>query len=417
MVYICWYFQVHQPFRLKKYSLFNIKDDTAYFDDELNEQIMKKVAHKCYLPMNALLLKLLNKHKELNISFSISGVAIEQMQRYCPQVLESFKALVNTGQVELLSETYYHSLSSLYSKEEFYEQIAQHTKLMKHHFNVTPQVFRNTELIYSNAIAKDVAQLGFKGMLLEGWDPVLNWKSPNYIYSDLTNSLKLLTKNYTLSDNIAFRFSNKDWVEYPLTAEKFTTWINESALEGEVINLFMDYETFGEHQWEETGIFDFMEKLPQTLLQNKHLKFVTPTQAITLPSKDSLDIHSPLSWADTERDISAWVENSMQKESLQEIYSLHKDVKKYGDLQDISTWKKLTTSDHFYYMCTKYFEDGDVHKYFSCYDSPYEAYLYYKNVVRSFKKIIEDKKLKAQKETEKLNSIQEERKEKSDTQD
>ena len=395
MVNICWYFQVHQPFRIKPYRIFDIEHDKNYFDDQLNDEIMRKVAYKCYLPMNYLLLKLLNRHPELKISFSISGVAIEQMEIYFPEVLESFKDLVKTGRVELLSETYYHSLSGLYSKEEFYEQINEHKRLIKHHFGVEPRIFRNTELIYYNEVAEHVADLGFKGMLLEGWGPVLGWRSPNYVYQNLSGRMKLLTKNYKLSDDIAFRFSNRAWEDFPLDAHKYSKWVNESALNGEIINLFMDYETFGEHQWEETGIFEFMEHLPRVLMENNpHVNFMTPSEAIdNLECRDTLDVHTPLTWADTERDLSAWLGNKMQEEALHDLYSIEKDVKKYGDLEDLHIWKKLTTSDHFYYMCTKYFEDGDVHKYFSCYDSPYDAYLYFKNVIRSLKKTIEQKKV------------------------
>ncbi|MCH8519753.1 MAG: glycoside hydrolase family 57 protein [Nanoarchaeota archaeon] len=399
MTKVCWYFQVHQPMRLRNYKIFDIGHNQDYFNDSLNRDIFRKVSYNCYLPMNQLLLKLLKQHKELKISFSISGIAIEQMEKYFPEVLDSFKELVQTGKVELLCETYYHSLSSLYSKDEFYEQISQHKKIIKHHFGIEPEVFRNTELIYSNDIAQMISELGFKAMLLEGWGPALNFKSPNYIYSNSTNSLKLLAKNYSLSDDIAFRFSNTSWEEWPLTPDKYTNWISKSLEYGDVVNLFMDYETFGEHHLTSTGIFEFMEHLPQLLLNQENISFTTPSSIINeienkqIEIKDIINVKEPISWADTNRDLKSWTGNIMQEEALKDVFELEKDVKKYGTLKELQEWKKLTTSDHFYYMGTHLFEDEKIiHSYFSCYESPYEAYIFFKNVLKDLKQIIRVRK-------------------------
>jgi alpha-amylase len=384
MVSICFYFQVHQPCRLKRYSIFDIGSNKSYFDDEVNRNILLKVANKCYIPMNNLLLKLIKRYpNKFKISFSISGVALEQMEKWAPEVLNSFIELSKTGQVEFLSETYYHSLSFLYSKEEFKSQIMEHKKLIQKYFNQTPKVFRNTELIYNNDLARYVSDLGYKGILLEGWPKYLGWRNPNFLYTYPNSKSKfvLLTKNFKLSDDIAFRFSNRAWSEWPLTAEKYVDWVNKINGNGEVLNLFMDYETFGEHQWKETGIFEFFEKLPELILNNPDNNFVTVSEAIEkYEVKDVLDVPDLLSWADMERDLSAWIGNDMQKEALKSIYELEKDVKNLGNSKLIKDWKKLTTSDHFYYMSTKYWSDGDVHKYFSAYETPYDAYVYFMNV-------------------------------------
>lgn len=385
MVAICFYFQVHQPFRIKKYRIFDIGHDEEYFDEIKNREIMRKVGDKCYLPMNQVLLDLIEKHQgKFKIAFSISGVAIEQMEKYYPEVLESFKRLAKTGCVEFLSETYYHSLSFLYSKEEFKRQIELHKELIKKHFDYEPQIFRNTELVYTNDLANFIEELGYKGIFAEGWDSVLGWRSPNFIYEpqNTNGHIALFTKNYKLSDDIAFRFSNKGWEEWPLTTEKYVDWVNAANGNGEIINLFMDYETFGEHQWADTGIFDFMRALPERIFEHGDNFFTTPSEALTIFQKrDKIDVPFLLSWADTERDLSAWLGNRMQQESIREIFELEREVKSLNDEQLLDSWRKLTTSDHFYYMCTKFWEDGDVHKYFSAYDSPYDAYVYFMNAL------------------------------------
>ena len=381
---VCFYFQVHQPYRLRHYSFFDIGHNHMYEDDDANRSIMLKVADKCYLPMNALLLKLIKAHNgKFRVSFSLSGVFIEQMVQYAPNVLKSFQELVDTGCVEILAETYAHSISFLFSFDEWMEQIALHDELVKKYFCVRPTAFRNTELIYNNDIAEVAEKMGYKAILTEGADQVINWRSPNFAYQPGNcRRIRLLLKNYRLSDDIAFRFSNKGWEEYPLTAEKYASWLFSLNGQGETINLFMDYETFGEHQWAETGIFDFMEALPGIVLQNPDFSFATPTEVASQCSPMArLDIPHFISWADAERDLSAWRGNDLQDDALGAVQALEADVKKTGDPDLLRTWRRFTTSDHFYYMCTKFFSDGDVHKYFSPYETPYDAYIFYMNAL------------------------------------
>lgn len=384
---VCFYFQVHQPKRLRKYTIFDINNSHLYEDDEANNQIMKKVAHKCYLPTNQLMYDLIKMHEgRFKIAYSISGIAIEQMKRFSPETLDSFKRLVDTGCVELLSETYFHSLSFLRSFDEFKKQIQQHRELIKNEFNYDTQVFRNTELIYNNQIAKVAEELGFKAILAEGFERILDWRSANFVYKPINcERIKILLRNYQLSDDIAFRFSNRSWQEYPLKAEKFTHWLHSLNANAETINLFMDYETFGEHQWQETGIFEFMKVLPAFVLQDRNFSFAHPSETVDkYPTRDSLDVANYVSWADTERDLSAWYGNNIQNDALDNIFRYEKDVYAKGDQDLINTWRSLQTSDHFYYMCTKWFADGDVHKYFNPYESPYEAYINYQNVLKDF---------------------------------
>ncbi len=384
---ICMYFQVHQPYRLKKYRVFDIGNDSSYFnaDDQTdlnNRKVFEKVANKCYLPANKVFLDLLNKHPEFRISFSLSGVFLEQAQEFMPEVIKSFQGLVDTGRVEILSETYYHSLSFLYSREEFESQIKLHRERIKELFNYEPTIFRNTELIYNNYIASIVESLGYKGILAEGADKILGWQSPNYVYkAHGTQNLKLLLKNYKLSDDVAFRFSEKSWVEHPLTVEKYCQWLN--VPQGDIINLFMDYETFGEHQWEDKGIFEFLKYFPGEVLKNPHNSFLTPTEAIEKFSVvNELDVPDYVSWADTERDLSAWMSNAIQKDAMEKLFSLEGRVKNSLDDILIHDWRKLTTSDHYYYMCTKWFADGDVHKYFNPYETPYDAFITFMNALK-----------------------------------
>ncbi len=375
---------MHQPFRLRKYSIFDIGNNNDYFDHKKNMEVMKKIEHKCYLPMNKLLLDTINNlDGKFKVSFSISGIALDQFEEYSPDVIQSFQDLVRTDKVELLSETYYHSLSYLYSKEEFKEQVLMHKKKLKKLFNFTPSVFRNTELIYNNELANFVEKMGYKGILAEGWDNVLQWRSPNFVYQPkTTKKIRLLLKNYKLSDDIAFRFSNRGWKEWPLNVEKYSQWLNANNGNGQVINLFMDYETFGEHQWEDTGIFEFMRHLPYELLKHPDNDFKTVSEAIRDYSPVAeLDVHHMISWADVERDLSAWLGNRMQHSAIGRLFELEKDIKKTKDAGLIEDWRKLTTSDHFYYMCTKWFADGDVHKYFNPYDSPYDSFIAFMNVL------------------------------------
>jgi len=384
---ICLYFQVHQPFRFRRYRFFDIGNDHYYYDDYSNESILNKVAQKSYLPANALMLDLIKKHKgKFKIAYSISGIAMDQFRLYAPEVLESFKKLADTGHVEFLAETYAHSLCSLKGEEEFQRQVKAHGELIKENFGQEPKVFRNTELIYSDEIGSMVADMGYKAMLTEGAKHVLGWKSPNYLYCNAINpKLKLLLKNFKLSDDIAFRFSNKGWPEYPLTAEKYVSWLNQAPDNEEVINLFMDYETFGEHQWKETGIFDFLKILPQTVFKQSPFTFSTPSEvASKLQVVSAVNVPHPISWADEERDLTAWLGNELQNEAFNKLYSLGDKVYASGDDALRQDYTYLQVSDHFYYMSTKFFSDGEVHSYFNPYDTPYDAFINYMNVLSDF---------------------------------
>jgi alpha-amylase len=385
---ICLYFQVHQPFRFRNYRFFDIGNDHYYYDDYTNESILRKVAEKSYLPANKLMLDLINKHKgNFKISYSISGIALKQFELYAPEVIDSFKALAATGQVEFLAETYAHSLASMKNKDEFVSQVNEHRELIKNIFGQEPRVFRNTELVYSDEIGATVHEMGFKAMLTEGAKHVLGWKSPNFLYCNaIEPRLKLLLKNFKLSDDIAFRFSNEGWDGYPLTAEKFVGWLNEVPENEESINLFMNYETFGEHQLEKTGIFDFLAAFPSAVFKNSKYTFSTPSEvAEKLQVVSAANVPNPISWADEERDLSAWLGNEMQQEAFNKLYELKDSVDKC-DLKDIlQDFKYLQVSDHFYYMSTKFFSDGEVHSYFNPYNTPYEAFINYMNVLSDFK--------------------------------
>jgi len=389
---ICFYFQVHQPKRLKRYTIFDINKSHFYEADDANSSIMRKVAYKCYLPTNQLMLELIKKHHgKFRISYSISGVAIDQMKKYSPETLESFKRLAETGCVEFICETYYHSLAFLYSKDEFKLQVEKQRQLIRDEFGQEPTTFRNTELIYNNEVAKAAEELGFDTILAEGADKILGWRSSNFVYQPVNcDHIKLLLKNYQLSDDIAFRFSNRDWAGYPLTACKFARWVHDLDGNAEAINFFMDYETFGEHQWEDTGIFKFLYALPDYIFKNPQFEFNTPSEvAKKYPVRDRLDVPYFVSWADTERDLTAWKGNFLQDDALEAIFKLRDSVYRTNDESLIDTWRALTTSDHFYYMCTKWFADGDVHKYFNPYESPYEAYINYQNVLKDFSQTVE----------------------------
>lgn len=415
---VCFYFQIHQPYRVSNYSVFDIgKKQKDYFKGPLNlnnRAVFEKVARKCYLPATQVLFELLNKYPEFKISFSISGIFLEQCREFGnigKEVLQMFRKLVKTGRVEILGETYHHSLSYFFSKKEFAEQLSLHREMIWKLFRKKTNIFRHTELIYNNEIANFIKNMGFEGVLAEGWDPILNGRSPNYVYSPKIcplhkedekiakeyairkrkpKKVKLLLKNYRLSDDIAFRFSEKTWKGWPLTAGKFASWVDSA--EGDTVNLFMDFETLGEHQWEDTGIFDFLRHLPGELLK-RNISFKTPTQTIrAYENHGEIDMHHPVSWADTERDLSAWFGNELQEAAAKSLFdiehSLRKlenyiDPQKYSDL--LNTWRKLQTSDHFYYMCTKYWNDGDVHKYFSPFESPYDAYISYMNILSDFR--------------------------------
>jgi alpha-amylase len=391
---ICFYFQVHQPYRVKKYRVFDIGNDPEYFNDRSqtdlnNRRIVEKVARKSYIPTTTLLLDMLRKHPQLRISYSFSGIVLEQLERYAPEALDLFKKVVDTGQVEILGETYYHSLSFFYSRAEFERQVAQHRDLIRRIFGVWPRSFRNTELSYRNDLAQWAETQGYTAILAEGWDPILGWRSPNYVYRPTgTKDIRLLLKNYRLSDDVAFRFSSRDWKEWPLTSEKFGMWIGEA--EGDTVNLFMDYETFGEHQWEDTGIFKFLEQLPHEIKKNPGINFMTPSEVATAyDARDVIDMPSVVTWADTDRDLTAWTGNPMQNAAINAIYGMETDVLMANDHKLLEDWRKMQTSDHFYYMCTKWSNDGDVHAYFSPYDSPYDAYIAYMNALSDLKLRVE----------------------------
>jgi alpha-amylase len=389
---ICLYLHVHQPYRVRRYSIFDAGLDSNYWQDPdtsadwSNEKIIHKVAEKSYRPMNKLLQQLLDRHPEFNFSLSITGTLLEQLEQWAPDVLESFKELVDTGRVEIVGETYYHSLAFFYSLEEFERQVHAHKQKVKELFGVTPKVLRNTELAYNNDLAYWADKAGYKGIITEGWDPVLGWRSPNFMYRPAyTEKIRLLLKNYRLSDDIAFRFSDRTWADWPLTSEKFLGWINEIPQDQELINLFVDYETFGEHQWDDHGIFDFMRHFPAEFTKAGN-SFMTFSDAIKhFEPVDSIDVPHTITWADTERDLTAWLGNAMQTEAITELYRLEHEILATGNLELISDWRRLQTSDHFYYMCTKWFSDGDVHAYFSPYETPYEAFMYFCNALKDLK--------------------------------
>jgi len=415
---ICFYFEVHQPYRLSKCNVFEVGQKQDYFEgptDYQNKKVFEKVANKSYLSTNKLMLELLNKHPEFRVSYSLSGVFMEQCLEYGEigkQVLDSFKAIFKTGQAEVLSETYYHSLAWLFSKDEFAQQIHKHSQLVHKLFHKKPTIFRNTELIYNNEIAEFIREMGYKGILAEGWDYYLDWRSPNFLYQPhkvdlhpedrkiarknrmrktLPKDFKLLLKNYKLSDDIAFRFSNRGWSEWPLNVDKYVSWLR--ATDGETINLFMDYETFGEHQWEDTGIFEFLRHLPAECLK-QNIGFKTPSETIkAYKPVGAVDVPHLMSWADMERDLSAWCSNQLQESALKRIFDIEHELKANKDVirEDLlHDWRKLQTSDHFYYMCTKYWNDGDVHAYFSPYESPYDAFITYMNTLTDFEQRIAD---------------------------
>ena len=379
------YLHVHQPYRIRQYSIFDAGRYHNYFDapegDRTNNaDIIRKVSEKSYLPTNERLLRMLNDNPQFKLSMSITGTVIDQLERYAPHVLDSFKQVIATGRVEIVAETYHHSLAFFYNREEFEAQVAMHREKIQQLFGVTPTAFRNTELSYNNDLAYWADKAGYKAILSEGWDPIMQWRSPNFVYQpSYTENIRLLTKNYKLSDDLAFRFSNKSWEEYPLTTDKYMDWLNTSW-DQPLINLFMDYETFGEHQWADTGIFDFLEHLPRAWLRTPEHTFMTVTEAAgSFESKGFIDVPNTITWADTERDLTAWLGNSMQQNAIEALYSLREQILATGDLALIEDWRRMQTSDHFYYMCTKWFSDGDVHAYFSPYETPYIAVMNFTN--------------------------------------
>lgn len=391
------YLHVHQPFRVRNYTMFDTGVRHDYFDEasdnhKSNEYILRKVATKSYLPTNHRLMELLKQYPDFKISLSITGTIVEQLKMWCPEVLASFQALTATDRVEIVAETYHHSLAFFYSRPEFERQVKQHQDMVSQVFGQQTRVFRNTELAYNNDLAYWADKAGFKGILAEGWDKVLDWRNSNYVYKPAyTDNIRLLMKNYRLSDDIAFRFGDKNWAQWPLTTDKFINWLGQDQ-QATNFNLFMDYETFGEHQWEHTGIFEFLEDLPAKWLANSHHTFMTVSEAIdAYEPVDTIDVPQTITWADTERDLSAWLGNSMQQQAIHAVYELGSKILQTEDDQLIADWRKLQTSDHFYYMCTKWFNDGDIHAYFSPYDSPYEAFIAYMNAWHDLKARLAEK--------------------------
>ena len=375
MIPICLYFQVHQPYRLRRYNYFDVGREHRYFDDEKNGELLGRVSEKCYLPATAMLLRLLERHPRFAVSFSLSGCLLQQLRDVAPAVRENFQRLAATGRVEFLAETSHHSLAWLKSREEFEAQVELHRRRIVEDFGLEPRVFRNTELIYSDELALYLEEKNYKGVLADGVEPLLGSRSPHHVYRAATpKGLPLLLRDYRLSDDIAFRFSNRQWKEWPLTAEKYDGWI--SGLSGEILSLFMDFETFGEHQWKETGIFQFFEAWVDRAFARPEARFLTPSQAIEeLPARDVLSAPRLISWADEARDLSAWQGNELQRDSLRRLFSLETRVKASGSEELLRDFRRLTTSDHFYYIATKSYGDADVHAYFSPYESPYEAYM------------------------------------------
>ena len=377
---ICFYFQIHQPFRLKRYRFFDIGNDHYYYDDFQNEEIFRRIAERCYLPANKTLLEMIkSSNGKFKAAFSFSGLALEQMEMYSPEVIDSFKELVATGCVEILAETYSHTLASIGDEDEFAEQVKAHTRKIQTLFNITPKVFRNTELIYSDEIAEMVSNLGFKGMLTEGAKHILGWKTPNYVYNScVNNSLALLLKNDTFSEHISMQFNNYSWSEYPLTADKYMSWIASTPDSEQIINLFMNYEVLGSLNTSATGIFEFFKALPQ-FAESKGLSFSTPSEVFNLLKPiDSISVTYPISWVDEEKDCSSWLGNVLQQEAFNKLRAISERVRLCKDRRLRQDWNYLQSSDHFYYMSTKH---GNS---FSPYDNPYDAFNNYMNILSDF---------------------------------
>ena len=386
---ICLYLHIHQPIRYREYSIFEVGNQSNYYQDtyygrQSNERIFRKVTDKSYQPMLKLLLDKMKEHKDFKVSFSITGTWLEQAEKWAPELIAIIQEMVSRGQAEIVGETYYHSLAYFYNFNEFNDQVKMHEETIERIFGVKPQVFRNTEFAYNDSLAQWAEEHHYKAVLAEGWDKILGWRSPNHVYRPIgCKNTKLLLKNYRLSDDIAFRFSNRAWSEWPLTVPKYQKWLDDDCLRGNLINLFMDFETFGEHQWKDTGIFEFIDSFIDSWLKEYENKFVTVSEAAELePPVDEISMPNTITWADTERDLSAWLSNAMQKSAMEQIYAMREQILSTHDGALIADWRYLTTSDHPYSMCTKYWNDGDVHAYFSAYASPYESFMYFMNVLR-----------------------------------
>lgn len=400
MAAVVFYFQVHQPYRLRRYSVFDT--DRHYFDDSANAELLRRIANQCYLPACKVLLDAIGAHDgAFRVAFSVTGVALEQFRLYAPDVVTAFVDLAETGCVDFLDETYYHSLASLCSPGEFRAQVEKHRALMKELFGQSPTVIRNTELIYDNDLGDLVAHMGYQAALTEGADHILGVRSPNFVYRSPGEGIKLLLKNYRLSDDISLRFTDRKWVHWPLTAEKFAGWVNQIDGRGDICNLFIDFETFGERHWADSGIFEFLRHVPEHLLAQGRNEFLTPAQAAArFAAVDTIDVPTTISWADTERDLSIWTGNAMQTNALHELYKLETPLKELGDPDLLADWRRLTSSDHFYYMCTKYWSNGSRHnKYFSPYESPYDSYINFMNVLDNVQSRLRDRTRIEERET------------------
>ena len=403
---VCFYFQIHQPFRLKRYRFFDIGNDHYYYDDYSNEEIITRVAHKSYIPAAETLLRMIQESKgAFRCALSISGTALEQCEQYVPEFIDLLKKLAETGKVEFLAETYAHSLSSLTDPEEFREQVKLHDAKIYELFGQRPKIFRNTELVYCDDIAPMIYDMGYKGCITEGAKHILGWKSPDYVYAAAAcPKLKLLLKNDKLSDDISFRFSNPSWEAYPLTADKYIDWIAQTPAENQIVNLFMSLETFGELQPRESGIFQFLEALPRFAAE-RGIDFWTPSEVVSkCKAVDTLEVLHPISWADEARDISAWLGNKLQNEAFQKLYSVSERVRLCSDRRLKQDWQYLQGSDHFFYMSTKHMADGAAHAMFSPYETPFEAFTNYMNVLADFIVRVEEQ-YPLSIENEELNSL------------
>lgn len=403
---ICFYFQIHQPFRLKRYRFFDIGNDHYYYDDFANDDIITRIAHKSYIPAAESLLRMIESSgRKFRCAISVSGVALEQIEVYVPELLDILKKLVATGCVEILAETYAHSLSSLADPEEFANQVKVHDEKVHELFGVRPKVLRNTELIYCDDLAPQILAMGYKGVITEGAKHILGWKSPNYVYAAASApKLKMLLKNDKLSDDITFRFSNTNWSEYPLTADKYIGWIADTPAEEQIFNLFMTMEAFGELQNRDSGIFQFLEALPRFAAE-RGIEFITPTEAVSkIKAVAELAVPFPMSWADEARDTSAWLGNQLQKEAFDKLYSVSERVRLCDDRRLKQDWYYLQASDHFFYMSTKHQADGEIHSLYSPYDSPYQAFTNYMNVLADFIVRVEEQ-YPLSIENEELNSL------------
>jgi alpha-amylase len=380
--YLNLYFQVHQPRRLKRFQFFDVGFGHNYFDDALNKEIVCRIASNCYLPANRLLLKLIEKYPAIKVTFSISGTALEQLEQYAPEVLLSFRELAETGSVEFLAETYYHSLSYFINREEFIEQIDLHRRKLKGVIGATPCYFRNTELIYCDGIGSTISELGFSGAYIDGVEKVLNGRTPNSLYRHPDEDLVLIPRNYRLSDDIAFRYSDENWEEWPLTGSKFESWLSSLPADQKLVCLAMDYETFGEHKKSTSGIFNFLEDFILAVVKHNQFVFANPSEIRRLlPAEQIISSDRAISWADEARDLSAWLGNDMQRDAFESLYRFQEFISSAGDTKLIDAYRHLQTGDHFYYMATKNGADGTVHQYFSPYSSPYEAFMNFMNII------------------------------------